>query len=102
MKSALVIALTAAMVFGLCGCGRNKNKETQPATTPTDPPATTEPVPSQTEPVTDPTIMDPTIMDPTIAPNVPDPSVDDNHLVDPTDNAEGIVPEIKGRMEGRN
>ena len=37
MKSLLVIALSAALVFGLCGCGRNKNKETEPSVAPTDP-----------------------------------------------------------------
>lgn len=95
MKSLLVIALSAALVFGLCGCGRNKNKETEPSVAPTDPPVTTAPA---TEPMTDPTVIDPTIMDPTMEPNVPDPSVDDNHLVDPTNGTEGIVPEIKGRI----
>lgn len=100
MKSIFVLALTAAMVFSLCGCGRRKNKETEPATMPTETTQTTEPTASQTEPVTDPIIVDPTIMDPTLAPNVPDPSVDDNHLVDPTDGTEGIIPEIKGRIEG--
>ena len=99
MKSLFVLALTAAIVFGFCGCGGRKNQETTPTTAPTAPPATTAPV---TEPVTDPTIVDPTIMDPTMEPNVPDPSVDDNHLVDPTNGSEGIIPEIKGRIEGRN
>ena len=97
MKSIFVLALTAAIVFGFCGCGRSKNKETTPEVT--EPPATTVPV---TEPMTDPTIVDPTIMDPTLAPNVPDPSVDNDHLVDPTDSTDGIIPEIKGRITGRN
>lgn len=97
MKSIFVLALTAAIVFGFCGCGRSKNQETTPNAT--EPPATTAPA---TEPMTDPTIVDPTVMDPTLEPNVPDPSVDDDHLIDPTNNTEGIVPEIKGRIEGRN
>ena len=96
MKSILLIALTFVLALGLCACGRNKNQETTPVTQPTEPPATTEPAPSETEP-----LIDPTIMDPTIEPNVPDPSVDDNHLVDPTGGSEGnegIIPEIKGRL----
>ena len=97
MKSIFVLALTAAIVFGFCGCGRSKNKETTPAAT--EPPVTTAPV---TEPMTDPTIVDPTVTNPALEPNVPDPSVDDNHLVDPTtDSSEGIIPEIKGRIEDR-
>ena len=97
MKSILVLALTAAIIFSFCGCGRKNKQDTDP--TATEPTVTTAPV---TEPVTDPTIVDPTIMDPTLGPNVPDPSVDDNHLIDPTENTEGIIPEIKGRITGRN
>ena len=94
MKTLAILALVVTIVACFCACRMGQNQETTP-TPDTQPPVTTAPEPTETEP---------TMPDITIAPNVPDPDVDNDHLIDPTEgdgateNQDGILPDMDGRL----
>ena len=107
MKKAALIGLVVIMAVSLYACRMRKNDVTTPDTAPV---VTTTPEPTATEPTaTEPTATEPTTIAPTvtpIAPNIPDSNVDDNHLIDPTEDAtkdsNGLLDDMERKLTGKN
>lgn len=102
MKKAALIGLVVIMAVSLYACRMKNNDVTTPDTTPA---VTTVPEPTATEPTaTEPTTIAPTVTP--IAPNIPDSNVDDDHLIDPTENAtedsNGLLDDMERKLTGKN